>query len=197
MNGQTLDQTFGTGFSPVKSITGFNGAALNVPASPVTDPSADVTEQQHTVDATFVNGTLTIAPSPAGEGIWIPYLGNGTGTPGSKGWGTFSRVVAGQSWVATGPFSGCFVAAFTAGGGKRFAHLITPASGYTAASVDGQISAIQTATGATGYEKWPMTGAGLGLAFFMNIGGSWRRRFVFVAPHGAVMQINAHSTPLT
>lgn len=194
MNGQQLDQTFGTGFSPVKSITGFSNRALNVPSSAVADPTADVSEQQHGVDATFAAGTLTIAPSASGEGLWIPYLGNGSGAEGSKGWGTYSRAVTSHTWVATGPFSGCFVATFSAGGAKRFAHLITPAHGFKAASVDAQIGAIQAATGAAGHEKWPMTGVGLGLAFFMNVGGVWRRRFVFVAPQGSVMQMNAHST---
>lgn len=170
--------------------------ALNQPATPVADATVDVSEQQHSVDVTFGGGTLKIAPTPNGDGLWIPYLGNGSGAPGSKGWGTYSKEVTTASWVATGPFSGCFVAAFSGGADKRFAHLITPAAGYLAASVDGQLGAIQAATGAASYEKWPMTGIGLGLAFFMKVGGGWRRRFVYVAPHGPVMQMNASSTPI-
>ena len=198
MTGQQLEQCFGSGFSPVRAITGFNNPALNRPSAAVSAPMADVSEQQHVVDATFTGGTLTIAPSATGDGLWVPYLGNGTGVVGAKGWGTYTQDVTSHSWVATGPFSGCFVAAFAGGAGKRFAHLITPAGGYTAATVDEQIAAITAATGAGSFEKWPMNGVGLGIAFFMKIGGGWCRRFAWVAPGaGMVMQMNAKSTPIS
>ena len=197
LSGPQLDQTFGSGFSPVKAITGFNAYLLNRPSASVADPAGDVTEQGHRAEITWdaATKTLKIAAAGAGEGLWIPYLGNGTGQPEAKGWGTYSRPVSHESWVATGPFSGCFVAAFS-GGGRRFAHLITPAAGHPAATVDEQIAAIKAATGADSFTKWPMDGAGLGIAFFLKLGGAWVRRFAWVAPTGAVMQINARSTAI-
>jgi hypothetical protein len=197
LTGEALDQCFGKGFSPVKSIVGFSSAQLNRPATPVTDDEADVVEQQHPAAISFNAGTgeLKIESAQNGEGLWVPYLGNGKGTPKSKGWGTYSRLVTDETWVATGPFSGCYVAAFM-GAGMRFAHLITPAAGYRAATVDAQLSAIQKASGARPYTKWDMTGVGLGLAFFMKVQGNWYRRFVWVGPGGNVMQINANSSAL-
>jgi hypothetical protein len=198
MTGAQLNECFGTGFSPVKSIKGFNAMALNKPAGDIVGGEADVYQQQHAADIMYdaKSGTLTIAASSAGQGLWIPYLGNGKGTPGAKGWGTYSDNVTKASWVATGPFSGCYVAAFSGKGGKRFAHLITPAGGYKAATVDNQIKAIKAATGSKLLGKWPMTGTGLGLAFFMNVGGAWCRRFAWVGPGGNLVQINAKSAPV-
>lgn len=197
LTAKQLDDTFGSGFSPVKSITGFNAMALNRPSAPVMDKEVDVTEQGHRVSITFApaTGALKIEAAPAGEGLWIPYLGNGPGTPNAKGWGTYCKSITDDTWVATGPFSGCYVA-YLAGGGARFAHLITPAAGYRAASVDEQIAAIRNATGAAACTKYLMNGAGLGLAFFTKLGGAWKRRFVWVGPGGNVMQINAKSSPV-
>ena len=115
--------------------------------------------------------------------------------PGDKGWGTYSKLVNDASWVGTGPFSGCYVAAFQ-GAGFRFAHLITAASGHPSVDVETQIAAIKRASGAVLYQKWDMHGTGLGLAFFMKIAAPWVRRFAWVSPDGNVMQINATSTPL-
>jgi hypothetical protein len=194
LTGAQLDQTFGSGFSPVKAIRGFNRYEFNRPSADVTDTEIDVTEQGHpaSISADSTTGALTIAPAAQGEGLWIPYLGNGKGQPGSKGWGTFCSAAGTASWVATGPFSGCYVASFI-GTERWFAHLITPAAGYRAASVEDQIAAIKKATGSANVTKWPMNGSGLGLAFFMNDGGSWKRRFVWVDPSGSVMQMNAKS----
>ncbi len=113
---------------------------------------------------------------------------------GSKGWGTFTRGVTNETWVATGPFSGCYVAAFDGPTGKGFAHLITPAAGYTAASVDEQMTAICSQTGSTQYQKWGMNGIGLGIAFFMLYDSKWHRRSVWVAPTGKVMDLESKST---
>jgi hypothetical protein len=197
LTGDQLEAAFGSGFSAVKSITGFNHPLLNRPSSPIADDTADVQEQQveTSVDFNAATGELKLTAAANGEGLWIPYLGNGKGTEGDKGWGTYSKVVSQASWVATGPFSGCFVAAFL-GPGMRFAHLITPAHKYTAASVDQQIASIERAAPAPLYAKWPMDGSGLGLAFFLKIGGAWHRRFVWVGPGGNVMQMNAKSAPI-
>jgi len=197
LNGEQLNEQFGNGFSPVKSITGFNNALLNQASAPISNPNADVQEQQIQASIGFKasTGELTLASAEKGEGLWIPYLGNGKGGVGDKGWGAYTKFVNDATWVGTGPFSGCYVAAFH-GAGWRFAHLITPASGHDCAPVDKQISAIQEASKTALYQKWPMQGAGLGLAFFMKIGGVWMRRFAWVGPDGQVMQLNATSTAL-
>lgn len=197
LNGEQLNEQFGTGFSPVKSITGYNNSSLNQPSPPITNPAADVQEQQIQAAISFTasTGELKLVSASNGEGLWIPYLGNGKGGPGDKGWGTYSKLATDATWVGTGPFSGCYVAAFQ-GPGFRFAHLITEAAGHPCATVDKQIAAIEQASKASLYQKWPMQGAAFGLAFFMKIGGSWVRRFAWVGPGGNVMQINATSTAL-
>lgn len=202
LTGEQLDAQFGSGFSPVKSVTGINNALLNRPSSPILLPDADVQEQQVQASITFAadTGELKIVSAADGEGLWIPYLGNGKGKDGDKGWGTYSRIVNDATWVATGPFSGCYVAAFQ-GAGYRFAHLVTsgPTSGHPCATVDAQIAAITAASGAGSYQKWPMTGLGngLGLAFFMKVNGFWRRRFLWISLIGpSVIQINSKSTAL-
>ncbi len=196
MNGKELDKKFGHYFvNSVKAITGWNVRTLNSPAFPVDDPTVDVSEQQHNVSCSFANGTLTIITDPAGDGLWIPYLGNGPGIAGAKGWGAFTRGVTNETWVATGPFSGCYAAAFDSPAGKRFAHLITPAGGYAAASVDEQIAAICNQIGTEQHKKWNMDGIGLGIVFFMRYDGMWHKRSVWVAPGvGTVMQCESKST---
>jgi hypothetical protein len=199
LNGEQLNKQFGTGFSPVKSIKGFNDRSLNTPSSPINNPTADVQEQQIQASISFTasTGELKLVGAAGGEGLWVPYLGNGTGGDGARGWGTYSKLVTAATWVATGPFSGCSVAAFQeAGAGFRFAHLITKASGHPCASVEEQITSIKEASKASLHGMWPMQGAALGLAFFMKVGVSWVRRFAWVGHGGDVMQINATSTPL-
>ncbi len=197
LNGEQLNEQFGTGFSPVKSITGFSHSSLNRPSPAIDNPTASVQERQIQASISFTasTGELKLVSASDGEGLWIPYLGNGKGGDGDKGWGTYSKLVTDATWVGTGPFSGCYVAAFL-GAGFRFAHLITAALGHPCASVDEQIAAIEGASKASLYQKWPMQGAALGLAFFMKIGGSWVRRFAWVGPGGDVMQMNATSTTL-
>ncbi len=197
LTGEQLNAQFGTGFSPVKWVKGYNHPSLNIPSPPIDDPAADVQERQVkvSIDFTASTGELKLTPANDGEGLWIPYLGNGKGKDGDKGWGTYSKIVNDATWVATGPFSGCYVAAFQ-GAGFRFAHLVTPALGHPCATVDAQIAAIQTASGAALYQKWPMQGVGLGIAFFMKVKGSWQRRFLWVGPGQDVMQINSKSTAL-
>jgi hypothetical protein len=196
VDANSLGAIFGTGFSPVKFLK-CGLQAVSVPATPVTDHAADVQEQQHPVEATWdsATGTLRVAQSATGDGVWIPWLGQGSATSNRKGWGTYTKAITAKTWVVTGPFSGCYAAAFQAG--PRFAHLITPGSGYTAATVDGQIAAIRAATGAGVPVKIDMNGAGEGFIFFMKIGGRWVYRRVFCAPgSGSVMQISAQPTNL-
>jgi len=202
LTGAQLDVQFGSGFSPVKSVAGINHASLNMPSSPIAraNEGADVQEQQIQASITFSadTGELKIVSAADGEGLWIPYLGNGKGKDGDRGWGTYSKIVNDATWVATGPFSGCYVAAFQ-GAGFRFAHLITtsPTSGHPCATVDEQIAAIVAASGTVLYQKWAMKGLGLGLAFFMKVDGSWRRRFLWLSMQGSsVVQINSKSTAL-
>ncbi|MDF1871527.1 hypothetical protein [Vannielia sp.] len=112
-------------------------------------------EQFYRVDATWdaQTGRLRFVLDPQGDGLWSPYLGNGAGAGGgttAKGWGTSSCALDNTvEWVATGRISGCHIGFFDGAGGTRIAHLITPGDGYTAASVEGQIDAIEQATGST------------------------------------------------
>ena len=198
MNAAQLDAVFGTGFSQVKEVQ-FH-YMLNAPATPVTAPNADVQEQDRVVDATFdaSTGKLSIAASAAGEGLWIPYLGNGSGGDQAKGWGTYTRAVAGQTWVATGKFSGCSIGKFSGAGGTRFAHLITPADGHPCASVDQQSAAISAATGMTTVVTFkPQIVAGEAIAFMLFLNGGWCKRVVQVGSGTTrVTALGTKSTPI-
>lgn len=195
MTATELDAIFGTGFSPVKEVS-FSSYDLNRPATPVTDPNADVQEQDWVVDAAFANGRLTIAKKADGDGLWIPYLGNGSGADKAKGWGTYSRATAGKTWVATGKFSGCSIGMFSGGGGTRFAHLITPAAGHPCASVEAQAAAVSTATGLTSVTiHKPQTLVGEAIAFMLFLNGGWCKRIVQVQAGTSVVAIAARSTP--
>jgi hypothetical protein len=195
MKAAELDAVFGSGFSKVKEVS-FSSMELNRPATPVTDPDADVQEQDWVVDATFANGCLTISKNPSGDGLWISYLGNGTGADKAKGWGTYSRVTANKTWVATGKFSGCSIGKFTGGAGTRFAHLITPAAGHPCAGVDAQATAISKATGLTGVTiHTPQTPVGEAIAFMLYVNGGWCKRIAQVQAGKTVVAIAATSTP--
>ena len=181
MNAAQLDAVFGTGFSNVKEVQ-FH-YMLNSPATPIAAPNADVQEQDRIVDATFdaATGKLSIAASASGDGLWIPYLGNGSGGDQAKGWGTYTRAISGKSWVATGKFSGCSIGKFSGAGGTRFAHLITPADGHPCASVDQQSAAVSTATGMhTVVTFKPQIVAGEAIAFMLYLNGGWCKRVVQV-----------------
>lgn len=194
MNATQLDAVFGSGFSPVKEVS-FTWT-LNRPASPIADPNADVQEQDLFVDAAFANGKLTISANPNGDGIWIPYLGNGSGVDGAKGWGTYTRLTGNKTWVATGKFSGCSIGMFSGGAGTRFAHLITPAAGHPCASVQTQADAIKTATGLnTAVIATPQTLVGEAIAFMLFLKGGWCKRIVQVKLGTSVVAIGATSTP--
>lgn len=201
MNADALDTVFGTGFSNVKEVK-FD-YKLNRPAKKVTDANADVQEQDFVVDATFDQGTgcLTISESAQGGGLWIPYLGNGSGGDGDKGWGTYSRAVnvAQQTWVATGKFSGCSIGKFNGAGGTRFAHLITPAAGHPCAGVNAQATAIAAATALNDVITFkPQIVAGEAIAFMLYIGGGWCKRVVQMQVGSTkVAAIGARSTPIT
>ena len=86
--------------------------------------SADCQEQSRRAQVT-VNGTVAIAESASGSGIWVPYVPNKT----LYAWST-----AGATWMGTGPFSGCHIAFFTDGNRVGMAH-IAKESG-TSASTD-------------------------------------------------------------
>lgn len=196
LTGEELDKVFGKGFTPVKSISGYS-MELNRPSNPNIDSTADVCEQQHTVSIEFesTTGKLTIKRNSVGEGLWIPYLGNGIhGRDRDKGLGTYSKVVTNSTWVASGPFTGCFAACFQ-GAGVRFAHLITPALNHPAPTINAQVAAIKFATGAVHHTKWKVFGAGDGVVFFMKIRGFWYRRFVWFIGLN-LSQINAQSMPV-
>jgi len=193
MNAQQLDTCFGSGFSRIKAIQ-LAYQTLSVPEAPITNVQADVQEQQHVINAAFnaSTGTLSLQKDPTGDGLWIPWLGQGSASSGQRGWGTYTRAVTNKSWVATGPFSGCYAVAFSEG--PRFAHIVTAGGGYSTASVDGQIAAIKAATGATTETKIDMTGAALGIVFFMKINSQWVYRRAFVLPGaGTVAQLGATS----
>jgi hypothetical protein len=190
MNGQQLEACFGNGFSSVRTLKVTLGQ-LSVPSSNVTDFAADVQEQCHRVTATYLNGTLSVSPDANGDGLWIPWLGQGSTSSNGKGWGTYTTDVGTASWVATGPFSGCYACGFTDGRTTRFAHIVTPGTGYTVASVDQQIDAVKRATGLTTVKKIDMTGSGEGFVFFMLLGGIWKHRRLFSVPGGSVVQASA------
>lgn len=153
-----------------------------------------VTRQANRVDAVWdkKHKRLTIRRNCTGPGYWIPYLGNGpkhpigmAQTPG-RGLGTYTPpVILGGpiSWVVTGPFSGCTAASFSPGGGKVFAHVITPADGSTADTVSNQISNIATRVGAPipgpDVATKILSGVGEGFVFWLLINGVWYRRIMW------------------
>ncbi len=153
-----------------------------------------VTEQVNRIDAAWdaVNRRLTLSISAVGEGYWIPYIGNGAANlagvaqTAGRGLGTYTPVIAAGgpiSWVVTGPFSGCSSASFTAPAGKVFAHLISPAEGYTAdtlANQEANIAAqINPAAPPAGHVQQVVSGNGEGYVFWTYFGGSWYRRVVW------------------
>lgn len=198
MNAAQLDAVFGAGFSKVKEVQ-FH-YRLNSPATPIANPNADVQEQDRVVDATFdaATGKLSITESATGDGLWIPYLGNGSGGDQAKGWGTYTRAVSGQSWVATGKFSGCSIGKFSGPGGTRFAHLITPADGHPCADVATQSAAISAATGMTTVVTFkPQIVAGEAIAFMLFLNGGWCKRVVQVtAGSTRVAALGTVSSPI-
>lgn len=181
MNATALDAIFGTGFSSLKQV-GFP-YTLNSPATPIVNPADDVQEQAKQVDVQFndATGKIAIQPQVGGDGLWIPYLGNGQGGPGDKGWGTYTPPVGAAIWVATGKFSGCSIGMFSGGGARRFAHVITPAAGHPCATVAQQSASVSAATGlATVNTYLPPTPAGEAIAFMLFLNGSWHKRIVQV-----------------
>jgi len=196
MNGEELNNKLERGIfgASIKQLAGAWGA-LETPtdmtfANGVND---SVTQQDRRVEATWdsTHNRLTIQAAAAGDGLWIPYLGNGmrnavgvAQTP-DHGLGTYTRAIGagGVSWVATGPFSGCYAVTFTAGGGKVFAHIITPAHNHTAADpvtqavdIATEIGAIPPAPGELAAHQ--ISGVGIGFIFWTRIKGVWWRRVI-------------------
>jgi len=194
MKAKELDAVFGTGFTKVKDVS--FGYMLNAPVPPVTDLKADVQERDHNVDVTWdaTLGKLSVVAKADGDGLWIPYLGNGAGGDGDKGWGAYSHEVGDKTWVATGKFSGCSIGKFTGPGGTRFAHLITPAAGHPCASVDSQADQIKNATGLHTVVTYRPDTTGEAIAFMLLLNGVWHRRIVRVIGTN-VMSVNASSVP--
>jgi hypothetical protein len=177
-----------------KATPGFAGLNSPSDATFATGVADSVTQQAHRIDATWdaTHKRLTLNTNAAGEGYWIPYLGNGAGALAGmaqtalRGLGAYTPAVAaggGISWVVTGPFSGCHHASFTAGGNKVFAHVITPADGYTSDTVANQLTNIAAQVGAAvpgaGQTGQVVNGAGEGFVFWMRVAGSWYRRIVY------------------
>jgi len=61
-----------------------------------------------------VGGTVSIQLADPGKGVWIPY---------AEGQAVVGYASGGQSWVASGPFSGCEFAVGSAGGRVFGAHI--------------------------------------------------------------------------
>jgi hypothetical protein len=205
MDAEALNGYFeNTIFSKAKaSVLAGKWSHLEEPAdlsakSGVTD---SVTEQAHLVDATWseANKTLTIARATAGKGYWIPYLGNGIPGVGTdkRGLGTYSPAVGSGStisWVATGPFSGCYAVALSGTAGMVFAHVITAASGYTCEKPEQQLADIAQTVGAQNPGLGQKaSGNGLGFVFWTRIKGVWYRREVFIMPTGMVNSVGKKS----
>ncbi len=157
-----------------------------------------VTQQAHEVDATWTEdtGLLSITSSAGGPGLWIPYMGNGmTASIGvaqtaNHGLGTYTPLVGagGASWVATGPFSGCYAVEFTVpgpGGGKVFAHVIT-AEGQAHPAKEPAAQVLDIANELNGAipptpDKLAASkpSGGIGFVFWTLYKGSWWRREIF------------------
>jgi len=155
-----------------------------------------VTEQAHRVDAAWnaAQNRLTISATPAGPGYFIPYIGNGSpnlvgmAQTLKRGLGAYTPVVGAGgpviSWVLTGPFSGCSTVAFSPlAGGRVFAHVITPSTGYTADTVANQVANIAGQVGApapvAGAVQRVSGGLGEGYVFWTLYNGAWWRRVVW------------------
>jgi len=172
-----------------------NWTALQPPSDPAyAHGVADsVSEQYHRIDAAWdaANKRLTLSLNAAGGGYWIPYLGNGAAhlagvaQTAKRGLGTYTPLMAGGAitWAATGPFSGCHTAAFSPAGGRVFAHVITPADGYTADTVVNQVANIAAQVGAAvpaaTAVKQVVNPAGEGFVFWTLVSGVWYRRVVY------------------
>lgn len=175
---------------------GFNSLERPSDLLYTTGVADSVCQQAHQIDAVW-NGaqkSLTLSQSATGEGYWIPYIGNGAhNAPVGvavtllRGLGTYTPTVTlggNISWVATGPFSGCSSASFTAlNGDMVFAHLSTPPAGYTADTLPNQVANIAAQTGfpapaAAGIQQ-VLSGRGLGYVFWTYIGAAWYRRVVW------------------
>ncbi len=152
-----------------------------------------VTQQARSVDAVWNPALkrLTIQAAAGGPGLWIPYLGNGmpnavgVAVTAGHGLGTYTPVVgaAGASWVATGPFSGCHIVTLTVGGGKVFAHVISPAAGYPCAppatqtiDIAYQVGAVPPTPAVLAASK--VSGGGIGFVFWTRLHGAWWRRVI-------------------
>lgn len=161
-----------------------------------------VTEQYHRIRADWdaQQKKLTLSLHNAGHGYWIPYLGNGAGAlagvaqTAGRGLGTYTAPLGPGgpvTWVATGPFSGCSLATFSpAGGNKVFAHVITPAAGYTADTVVNQVANIAAQVNspapAQGAVQQVVSAHGEGFVFWTLVNGVWRRRVIYTLPGGKV-----------
>jgi hypothetical protein len=205
MNAQQLNKKLERGVfgASIKQLGGLWGA-LGAPSDTTYAHGAvdSVTQQARRVDATWnaANKRLTIQAAAGGPGLWIPYLGNGVTELSRQaaidagglahtvgcGLGSYTQVGAGgANWVATGPFSGCYAVTLTApGGDKVFAHVITPAAGYTAADpvtqavdIANQVGAIPPSPDELSNSK--VTGGGIGYVFWTRLNGIWWRRVIF------------------
>lgn len=198
MNGEELNKKLERGVfgSSIKKLAGA-WSTLEAPsdmtcANGVND---SVTQQQRRVDAVWdsKHNKLTISNTPAGPGLWIPYLGNGMPNPVGvavtrlRGLGTYTDIIgAGVSWVATGPFTGCYAVTFTPPGGKVFAHIITPAREYTADTPANQATNIANQVGAPTPNLAGSQVKG-GYVFWTRIKGLWWRRVIHTAAAAGAM----------
>jgi hypothetical protein len=158
-----------------------------------------VTQQSHRIDAEWNDHdrSLTIirTNSQNSPGLWIPWLGQGFATLAgvnqmqNRGLGTYTPGIdpgGPISWVATGPFSGCYSVAFRPNAGNVvFAHVITPTEGYTAdLPIGNQINNIAAQVGAPGailnsIQKVTSANAH-GFVFWTLLDGLWWRRVVWM-----------------
>jgi hypothetical protein len=215
MTGQQVNDKLERGIFGA-TIRQFACTALNASMQKPSDPTYatgvndSVTQQANRIDAAWDNAQkkLTLSLNPAGPGYWIPYIGNGVPTrdgipyvavgvaqTAKRGLGAYTPVVgAGAiSWVATGPFSGCSLADYSAAAGRVFAHLISPAEGYTAATIATQNADIAAQTGAPAaagiHLQQVVNPVGEGYVFWTLVGANWYRRIIYVAA-GNVTQVD-------
>lgn len=208
MTGEELNEKFERGLFGRSAIKKLFFKGLEIPQDKeFTDGVEDsVTKQQHPVSAVWnsADKSVTISLDPLhGTGLWIPYLGIGYSKPKgmaktkARGLGTYTASLpagaAGYTWVATGPFSGCYAVTFTVDGSRKvFAHIITPAAGATAESVDKQATDIADSVGAPRLSADQLQEClvkpkeGVGYVFWTLINGVWWRRVIgCIEPAGA------------
>lgn len=152
-----------------------------------------VTQQAVRIDADWDdnNKILSLVQANAGPGLWIPWIESspqtytGAGKTPGRGLGTYTPVLDPNiTWVASGPFSGCYAVSFYGAALNHwvFAHIVTstPTSPYPTDTVDNQIANISNQTGLPVRKRQLITvNGGSGFIFWTLRNGTWCRRVIW------------------